>query len=39
VPSFGTVKLKNIAKPVEIGEVLLADGQQLHHPRAEQSTG
>jgi class 3 adenylate cyclase len=32
---FGTFELKNIAAPVEIGEVLWADGQQPLDPRAE----
>jgi class 3 adenylate cyclase len=32
--SFGAFELKNIAKPVEVVEVLWADGQEPHDPRA-----
>ena len=37
-PRFGEFELKNIAKPVEIVEILWAEGQLPHDPRSTAKT-
>jgi class 3 adenylate cyclase len=37
--SFGEFELKNIAKPVEVVEILWAEGQEPHDPRSTATTG